>query len=682
MFLRANSLEQETITRFVLFLEETLLVYRDDESFDTFTIKCKKHVKTITIKIVVPGKSLNPAEGNLLICRTLEGMENPPVWSYLNGKNIIVYKPVLLFSSLNSLKFIWSHMRGERKKLIEAVSINLIEIVTQIALPIFIAMVISALSTSNIKRLVYMTIVVLILKLIRDVFIHFYQKKYVEFYKSMLDSLSASLTKKMLEIRIDSIRKYGSGLFIQRLTSDVTGLTERFDNFLMISTDIVQYIGIFIGFAIISPPLFIYQAVTVAILIWIETRRSNVYQQNERKVRMSTETYADVVGEIVRANREIKLYQGKDAFLETVRKHNSEMTTRNLQNQFTNNRYKLLRWSLREIFHFLFIMILVIYVVEGWIDVAIAVVLFNYNENMFGVTNVYGMFVTSVKTFLLNCERLYQLTSARDFPVEHFGDTHIDRLNGEISFENVTFAYPADMEGEVNRTILDNMNLQVKPGEYVAITGRTGCGKTTMFNLITKLYDTPLGTVKLDGVNIKALDEESIRGNIAIVSQNPYILHMTIRENLRIAKADATEEEMIEACRQACIHDDIMHMPDGYDTLINEGGANMSGGQRQRLAIAMCILRDAPILLMDEATSALDNITQEVLQRNITRLSGTRTILVIAHRMSTIVNCDRILFMNDGKIAASGTHEQLLKTCEEYRKLYENDSKRNYDIAE
>ena len=682
LFLKANSLDQKTIKRFALFLEEALLVYHDDPSFDTFTVKCEKHIKTVTIKIVVPGKSLNPMENDLIIERAMKGMENPPVWSYRNGRNIIVYKPILLFTSLNSLKFVWSHMRGERKKLFATLALNLLEIAAELALPIFSAMVIAALTTSAIKRLVYMTIVVLLLRLIRDVLTYKCEIRYSQVYKSMLDSLSAGLTRKMLEIKVDSIRKNGSGLFIQRLTSDVNGLTDRFDAFLQMATQMIQYFGILIGFAIISFPLFLYQLVAVAVLIWIETHRADVYQQNERKARISAEAYTDAVGEIVRANREIKLYQGKKAFLEIVRKCNDDLTRLNLQKQITNNKYCLLRWDLREAFHFIFVMILVLYVIQGRMDVAIAVVLYNYNESMFGLVGDYGWFMSSMKMTLLYCERLYQLASGRDFPVEHFGDTHIDRMRGEISFENVTFAYPSEKEGKVNRTILDHMDLQIEPGEYVAITGRSGCGKTTMFNLITKLFEAQRGAVKLDGVNIRRLDEASIRSNIAIVTQNPYIMHMTIRENLRIAKADATEEEMIAACKQACIHEDILRMENGYDTHITDDGASMSGGQRQRLAIAMCILKDAPILLMDEATSALDNITQCAVQDNIKHLSDNRTVLVIAHRMSTIVNCDRILFMNEGRIAASGTHEQLMKTCEEYRKLYESDQKRDSDIEE
>ena len=573
-------------------------------------------------------------------------------------------------------------MYTERKALITAVIFNVLSIVLELVLPILAAMIITSLTSEKLVQLAYMAIVIMVMKVTRDFFVRYYTNCFAKVNKGIVDSLSASLAQKMLNIRTETIRRYGSGLFIQRLIDDVKGLTDRFDSLLAFAADIVQYIGILIGILIVCPPIFIFQVITYSIMIWLEMRRTVAMQQDERKIRMTMEPYTDIVNEIVHANREIKLYRGKNAFLNTVKNRNESATNQRLWQKLKDNNYLALRWVSRDVFSCVFLFLLIIFIKNNQIDVATAVVLFNYNESLFPAVNTLGWFAEIARMFLLSCERLYQIASGQDFPVECFGNTHIDRLRGEISFENVTFAYPHEKEAAVSRTILNHMDLQIKPGEYVAITGRSGCGKTTMFNLITKLYETKLGAIKLDGVNINDLDEESIRNNIAIVTQNPHIFHMSIRDNLRIAKPDATDEEMVHACKQACIHDDIMRMENGYDTLITGDGTNISGGQRQRLAIAMCILKDMPILLMDEATSALDNITQSTVQDNIARINGNRTVLVIAHRMSTIVNCDRILFMDDGKIVASGTHEELMKNCEEYRALYESDRRREVGIEE
>ena len=205
----------------------------------------------------------------------------------------------------------------------------------------------------------------------------------------------------------------------------------------------------------------------------------------------------------------------------------------------------------------------------------------------------------------------------------------------------------------------------------MALVGASGCGKSTVFNLISKLYEAGEGTVRIDGEDIRELDEETIRGSLSVVSQNPYLFQLSIRENLRLVKPDMTEAEMRAACRMACIDRDIEAMPEGYDTHIDENGVNLSGGQRQRLAIARALLKDSRVLMLDEATSALDNMTQAKIQQAIANIRGERTIITIAHRLSTVVHSDRIMVIENGRVLDQGTHRELLERCTTYRKLYE-----------
>ena len=249
--------------------------------------------------------------------------------------------------------------------------------------------------------------------------------------------------------------------------------------------------------------------------------------------------------------------------------------------------------------------------------------------------------------------------------MEKFGSKHLDKVEGNFEFKNVTFNYVD------NEPVLDNMSFKVKANETVAFVGKTGVGKTTIFNLLCKMYDIEKGEITIDGVNIKELDKESIRGNITIISQNPYIFNLSIRDNLRLVKENLTEEEMVEACKMACLHDFIEVLPDKYDTIVGEGGISLSGGQRQRLAIARAFVQKTEIILFDEATSALDNKTQAEIQKAIENLQKEYTILIIAHRLSTVKTCDRILFLDKGKIIDEGTHQELLKKNKEYRSLYE-----------
>ena len=317
----------------------------------------------------------------------------------------------------------------------------------------------------------------------------------------------------------------------------------------------------------------------------------------------------------------------------------------------------------------LILVFILIYLVKGEIiEISIAVVLFSYRANvMENFMEKLGDMLTEIKKFNISCNRVFSLLENREFPKEEFGKKHINNIKGNFEFDNVTFGYIEDYP------VLKNISFKIKENEMVAFVGKSGAGKTTIFNLLCKIYDIDNGVIKIDGEDIKNLDEYSIRENITIISQNPYIFNMSIRDNLNLVKKDLTEEEMIEACRMACLDEFIDTLPEKYDTIVGEGGVILSGGQRQRLAIARAFIQDTKIILFDEATSALDNETQEHIQQAISNMKDKYTILIIAHRLSTIVNSDRIMLVEDGHITDSGTHKELLLKNKTYKKLYENE---------
>lgn len=270
-----------------------------------------------------------------------------------------------------------------------------------------------------------------------------------------------------------------------------------------------------------------------------------------------------------------------------------------------------------------------------------------------------------IKEVNLSCERLKEVIND-NFPKEKFGNIHLKSFSGNFEFKNVSFAYQ-------DKKVLNNINFKINSNEMVAIVGKSGAGKTTIFNLICKMYNVDNGSILLDEVNINELDKDSIRGNITIISQNPYIFNASIEDNLKMIKKDLTKKEMIEACKMAALDDYINTLPEKYKTIIGENGLNFSGGQRQRLAIARAFIQKTKIILFDEATSALDNETQYKIQESIEKMNGKYTIVIIAHRLSTIKNADRILVLDKGKIISEGTHSELLNTCLEYKKLYETE---------
>ena len=297
-----------------------------------------------------------------------------------------------------------------------------------------------------------------------------------------------------------------------------------------------------------------------------------------------------------------------------------------------------------------------------------AIIIFNYHNQLTWTADLIEQIYGILKQFNLAANRIFGILEESEFKIEKFENKKLENFSGNIEFKDVFFSYQDDIP------VLKGLNFQIKANETVGFVGYSGSGKTTIFNLISALNRKISGEILFDGVSIDELDKTSIRGNLSVISQNAYIFNMSIMDNLKIVKREATDEEVKEACHLAYLDDFIESLPEGYNTIVGEGGVSLSGGQKQRLAIARALLLKTEILLFDEATSALDNQTQMKIQKAIHNLKGEYTILMIAHRLSTVIDCDKIFVIDDGKVEAVGNHNYLLQNSKIYQQLYKKEA--------
>jgi ATP-binding cassette subfamily B multidrug efflux pump len=278
--------------------------------------------------------------------------------------------------------------------------------------------------------------------------------------------------------------------------------------------------------------------------------------------------------------------------------------------------------------------------------------------------NLIGRIIPILAIAASAAERIFAILDAPSEVADRPDAIEAPRLNGRVAFDDVSFVYAG------SRKVLRNITFTAEPGQIVALMGATGSGKSTLINLIARFYDPTGGQINLDGLDARQFTLASLRGQIGLVMQDTILFAATIRENITFGRPDASEEELIQAAKDAQAHDFIAAMPEGYDTPVGERGVTLSGGQKQRLAIARALLTDPRILILDDATASVDSNTERLIQAALDRLMENRTTFVIAHRLSTVRRADVILVLENGRIAARGTHEELLATSPLYRQVY------------
>lgn len=493
--------------------------------------------------------------------------------------------------------------------------------------------------------------------------------------KNIIRDLRAEMYRHMQNMPLKFFSNVKTGEISSRINNDIGGIESVFSNTFI---SILQ--GVFV-FATTAATLFYTNwMLAIVSLLTLPLFLAPTRKVGKARWKIATETQAKlaelttIITETLNVSGTmlIKLFTKEKDKNREFEKVNNEVTRLGIRETVVG------RWFIMTLQTFVSIGPMLIYLFGGIflikyhsMTIGGIVMFVTLVSRLYGPVNTFANINVDIVRSMALFERIFQYFDLKSEVVEKPDAVMADSFRGNIQFENVNFSY-----NEKSQT-LKNVNISIRPGQMAAFVGPSGAGKTTITYLVPRLYDVTGGAIMIDGMNIRDISLDSLRGQIGMVTQDTYLFNTTIRENLLFARPEATEDDIISACTTANIHDFIASLPEGYDTMVGDRGIKLSGGEKQRISIARTLLKNPRIVIFDEATSSLDSNSEMLIQQAVEPLFKLRTSLVIAHRLSTIMSADIIYVVKDGKIAEQGTHAELLDAGGVYKELYDKQFKPN-----
>ncbi|MGD9909056.1 MAG: ABC transporter ATP-binding protein [Candidatus Izemoplasmatales bacterium] len=454
---------------------------------------------------------------------------------------------------------------------------------------------------------------------------------------------------------------YGNTL--SRMTNDVDLISQTLNNSIsQFTTSVTMILGITIMIFTIN---WIIAFIVLAMLPISMVIISLIMKKSQKFFRQQQASLGTLNGHIEESftgQQILKVYQAEKRFMNKFEESNGKLLESAWKSQFLSGLMMPIMSFVGNLSYIVIAVVGAIFAVNGTLKIGDIQALLMYNRRLNQPLGTVAQSMTQIQSSLAASERVFDFLSETEMSAEEASRT-LQNVKGSMTFEHVKFGYEPD------KTIIHDFNLEVKPGQKVAIVGPTGAGKTTLVNLIMRFYEIESGSIKIDGVDTKALSRHDVHQLFGMVLQDTWLFQGTVKDNLKYGRNDATDEEVIAAAKAASIHHFIKSLPYGYDMVLEEN-SNISQGQRQLLTIARAMVSNAPMLILDEATSSVDVRTEILIQEAMDRLMKGRTTFVIAHRLSTIKNADTILVLNDGNVVETGNHETLLAQNGFYADLY------------
>lgn len=485
-------------------------------------------------------------------------------------------------------------------------------------------------------------------------------------YKTVRD-LRRDVFCKFNDVPLSYIDTHSHGDLISRVINDVDAVGDGLSQmFLQLFSGVVTILGTMIFMFIIDWRIALAVIILTPLSLFVAAFIGKMTHNRFARQQQLQGDISSYVEEYVGNQRIVKAFSYEDRAFENFEKYNQELYTVGFKAQFAG---ALANPSTRFVNAMVYAAVGIfgaITAISGTLSVGQLSCFLTYANQYTKPFNEVTGVLTQLQTAIAAAGRVFDVLDAEDEPEDKPESVKIENCKGNVKIENVNFSYVKD------KPLITDFSLDVKSGSHIAIVGPTGCGKTTFINLLMRFYDIDSGKISIDGVDIKDMERDELRKLYGMVLQDSWLFCGTIMENLKYGNPNATDEQVIEAAKAAYAHSFIRKMPDGYDTMISEGGGNLSQGQKQLLCIARAMLSNPTMLILDEATSSIDTLTEIRVQKAFAKIMQGRTSFVVAHRLSTIKESDAILVMRDGNIIEQGTHEELLAKGGFYKKLYES----------
>lgn len=555
------------------------------------------------------------------------------------------------------------YFSSEKLMLLGLISAVIIVVVCSVIAPSLQSNAIDTIASKRFEQLPFILLIMIIVYLINSICNFFQSLISAKLSQRIVKKMRNDLFEKIVELPIQYIDNHLHGDIMSRMTNDVENISNTISQSLSsLVSGVLTIIGTVLIMIWYCWQLALLSCFTVILTILATKYLSGAMRKFYTKRQVILGNLNGTVEEMVTGYKTVVAYNHQNEVKKTFNETSDELTKTGIIAEILGGSMGPVMNVINNIGFVIIAAFGGFFAINNMISIGVISAFIVYAKQ-FGrpideIAQIYGQ----IQTAIASAERVFDIIDVKS--EDKSGSNNMDSLQGIISFEHVNFSY---IKG---KTVLSDFNLEVPAGHKVALVGATGSGKTTVVNLLMRFYDIDSGSIKIDGVNIKDIDCENLRKNTAIVLQDTVLFSDTIKNNLKYSNENADDEEVINAAKLSNCHNMIMQMKDGYDTVLSEGGHNISQGQRQLLSIGRAVLASPKILILDEATSSVDTRTEKHIQDAMTKLMKNRTSLIIAHRLSTIQDADLIVVLDNGKIIEKGNHIELLSKKGKYYDLY------------